>query len=249
MDVYRKFNPFRGLFKLPDCKQSTLEKACGLFREDPFNGGELINVYKEYVKHPDEEALRVLLLHNLEDIKGLLHILPILAVHDLLHCPVHVKKVHAGNYTDHTGATKAELLMELELPVTLPFPVTTMFKQCYCKADGSQATIKIPIYTEEMKYFYPDYKEYYYLPDEDRAIHKSVSNFVSKESRVPAIASNCYVRKTAYFLPQWEEIFSPCFVRNYKDKDLFFELTNEVKKDRAGFDNYARHILSTILTS
>ena len=52
LDIYRKINPFRGLLKLPDCKQSTLEKAMGLYRTDQFNGGELINVYIAYSSAP-----------------------------------------------------------------------------------------------------------------------------------------------------------------------------------------------------
>ena len=238
LDVYRKINPFRGLFKLPDCKQSTVEKAMGLHRTDRFTGGELINVYKEYVKHPEPEALHILLLHNADDIKGLLFI----------HDPIHVKKIHAGSYTDHLGESSYELLMEIELPFSLPLPITCMYEQMYCKIEAEHATIKVPIFVEEMKTFFANYKDYYYLPKEDIAIHRSISSGVDKDYRIPATAATCYMRKTSYFLPQWDEIFLPLFVRQYKDKRGFFELNDSVKHDRDGFDRYARHLLTLFLT-
>ena len=46
--------------------------------------------------------------------------------------------------------------------------------------------MRVPLYEEEMKYFYSNYKNYYYLPDEDTAIHKSVASYVDKKYRVQA---------------------------------------------------------------
>ena len=53
----------------------------------------------------------------------------------------------------------------------------------------------------DRKYFYPDYKNYSYLPDEDYAIHKSCAIYVDKAHRVPARPETCYTRKTGEFLP------------------------------------------------
>ena len=78
---------------------------------------------------------------------------------------------------------------------------------------------------------------------EDMAIHKSVASFVDKEHRVPATASTCYTRKFSLYLPQWDYLFSPFFQREYKSPLIFFELTEEFKKNREDFSNYASHIL------
>ena len=97
-----------------------------------------------------------------------------------------------------------------------------------------------------MKYFYSNYQDYYYLPAEDTAMHKSIATFVDKEHRIQATASNCYTRKKALFLPQWEVLFTPFFKRDYKAKEYFFELTDEFKKSRSGFNMYAEHILTSM---
>ena len=106
--------------------------------------------------------------------------------------------------------------------------------------------MKIPIYEEELKYFYSNYHDYYYLPTEDVALHKSVAGFVDKSYRLPASAANCYTRKQSSYLPQWDYVFTPFFKRDYKSQELFFELTDELKKDRSAFSQYASHVLNMI---
>ena len=100
-----------------------------------------------------------------------------------------------------------------------------------------------------MKYFYSNYHDYYYLPTEDVALHKSVAGFVDKEHRVNATASTCYTRKFASYLPQWDVLFEPFFKRDYKSRELFFELTDELKKDRLAFCKYASHILTMMAST
>ena len=65
-DIYRQISPLKNLLKLPNCKQKTLEEYLGLNREDPFTGGQLIELYKVYRQERDHRLLEVLLLHNAE---------------------------------------------------------------------------------------------------------------------------------------------------------------------------------------
>ena len=79
-------------------------------------------------------------------------------------------------------------------------------------------------------------------------MHKSVASFVDKEHRTQATAATCYTRKFSSYLPQWEMVVEPFFKRDYKSKDLFFEVTDEMKQDRELFSRYATHILEVIAT-
>lgn len=42
--------------------------------------------------------------------------------------------------------------------------------------------------------YYPNYKDYYYLPAEDIAVHKSVGTYVDRRCRRQADALNCFTR-------------------------------------------------------
>ena len=94
---------------------------------------------------------------------------------------------------------------------------------CYTLiASGMKAVLSVPGFQGELRHFFSNYRDYYYLPVEDQVIHKSVGAFVEKEYRVPATPANCYIKKSGLFFPQPKEFFSPAFKSSYESKALFF---------------------------
>lgn len=243
IDIYKRVAPYKDFLKLENCKLKSIEKFLKIDRDDKYSGGDLIGIYHSYVDNNNEEALNLLLLHNFDDIQGMLNILPILSYVDMFNTPLTVTKVSASYFTDIFGNERSELLMAFDTPVILPIPVSFSKEGLYFAGGGNQAMIKVPLYEEEMKYFYAGYKDYYYLPVEDVALHKSVAAFVDKEHREPCKASNCYTKKTSKFLPEWDAMINPFFKRNYESKNLYWELTEERRTDRKLFSEYASHVL------
>lgn len=247
IDIYRRVAGCKTFLKLENCKQKTLETFLGIERQDTFNGGELIGVYHEYLKNPSDFAFQALVLHNAEDLQGMLKLLPILAYADLFAHDVVVKKAQANYYTDHTGVKHQELILKLKFFSPLPVPVSYHKNGCYFTGEGMSGGLRIPILEAELKYFYSNYKDYYYLPHEDVALHKSVSSFVDKQHRQRATAATCYTRKQSTYLPQWSVLFEPFFKQDYDTDDIYFELTEEFKTNRKEFSSYAQHILAMML--
>lgn len=248
IDLYRRIAPYKYFLKLPNCKQKTLEQFLGINRADVFSGSELIGIYHEYLKNPSEFSENALFLHNADDLKGMLEILDILAYYDLFNQPVKARRVQANSYRDIHDNRRKELLILFSLDIPLPMPVSANANGCYFRGEGTECSLKIPIFEEELKYFYSNYHDYYYLPTEDVALHKSVAVFVDKAYRMPASAANCYTRKVSSYLPQWELLFTPFFKRDYQSRELFFELTDELKKNRSAFSSYATHVLNMMVS-
>ncbi|MCI9437870.1 MAG: ribonuclease H-like domain-containing protein [Lachnospiraceae bacterium] len=244
IDLYRRISPYRYFLKLPNCKQKTLEQFLGLDRKDVFSGSEMIGIYHEYIKNPSEFSENALFLHNADDLKGMLELLPMLAYYDLFNQPIKARKVQANYYRNVSGVRCRELIIRFRLDAPLPKPISAGANHCFFRGEAEECSLKIPIFEEELKYFYSNYQDYYYLPTEDVALHKSVAGFVDKAYRIPASPANCYTRKQSNYLPQWDYVFSPFFKRDYKSRELFFELTDELKKDREAFSKYASHILN-----
>ncbi len=243
LDIYRRIAPYKSFLKLQNCKQKTIEKFLNISRKDTFQGGELISLYHDYVSSPTDYALQTLLLHNADDMKGMLHILPILSFSDLFNDVISVEKVQANIFTSYHGEKRKELFMQLHLPHPLPKKISVYADQCYFSGDKEKASLRVPIYETELKYFYANYNDYYYLPEEDTAIHKAVATYVDPSRRKKAKASTCYTRHTSSYIQQWEIIKKPFFKKEYKSSDIYFELTDDVKKDRTLFNAYASHIL------
>lgn len=246
IDIYKRITFCKHFLQLPNCKQKSIEKFLHLKREDTYNGGELIQIYKEYLANPSQESEHLLVLHNRDDLKGMLEILPILSYADIFNKPVKATKVQANYYKDLNGKKQQELIIRLKLTSAIPVPLSYHANDCYVTAEGNHAALRVPVYKEELKYFYTNYKEYFYLPLEDVAMHKSVASFVDKEHRIPATAATCYTRKYSSYLPMWDYVLEPFFKREYKSSLLFFELTDDFKTDRDAFSKYASHILDML---
>ena len=276
-DLYKQVKNYKKQLGLPDCKQKTIELYLGIDRQDQYDGGKLIPVYKTFVEKKDEESKRLLLLHNFEDVKGMFGLLPMLYYDSFFkqfknmpevsvrtdeeidensymdglegNLPVRAVKVSANRFKDYDGREKSEVFMKLRLPYELPSSLAGNVEGCYFKAEGSEATLRVPLYETELKYFYSNYKDYYYLPREDVAIHKSLAEFVDKDHRQKATAANCYTKKTGQYLREWDLCFAPFFKKDYEDDSFFFDLNENMKKSRFAMSLYASHVIAHILDS
>ena len=250
VDIYKRVSSLKHFFKLDSCKQKSIEAFMGIQRDDENSGKELIKVYREYSSTGSEDKEKLLLLHNHDDVLGMLRILPVLNYTDIFFKGVSVKKVQTNIYNDVLGMSKKELIISIALPSSIPVAINYNANGCYFSAKESDGLIKVPLLHEEMKYFYSNYQDYYYLPEEDVAIHKSVSEYVDKDFREPAKAHNCYTRKVSDYLPQWAPVeFEPFFKRDYDSSFLYFELTDELKTNRDAFKKYADHVLKMMYNS
>lgn len=85
-----------------------------------------------------------------------------------------------------------------------------------------------------LKYFFKNYKDYYYLPEEDITIHKDVATYVDKNHRIQATASNCFTKVTDNFLPIFSvksPDFNKIFIENYGEKNGFIQLESIKDED------------------
>lgn len=249
IDIFKLVSNIKFLLKLPNYKQKTIENFLEIHRDDTFSGGELISVYEDYVKTPSEEAENFLLLHNFEDVAGMLDLMPILTYNQILQGAYSIKTVEIAPYTSYEGKESQECIITLQNDYAVPKRVSYQQQEFYFTINKEVTKIRVPIYKGELKYFYPDYKEYFYLPKEDLAIHKSVASFVDKEYRERAKASNCYNRKSGHFLPQYDTIMSPVFKVDYKDKLTYFELTDDFISSDVMLRRYVDHIFQKALTT
>ncbi len=272
LDIYKEVKGYKKQLGLPDCKQKTIELYLGIQREDKYDGGKLIPVYKEYSETRDSNKLKLLMLHNFEDVKGMLDLLPMLRYREfflsfgnmprvslrtdaeitatdeqLNALPMRARKVQANYYDDIDGTQKKEVYMKLTVNCKLPSSLSGNMDGCYFKITENEAILRVPLYETELKYFYSNYKDYYYLPKEDMAMHKSIAGFVDKDYRQKATAENCYTRKEGQYLREWDLCFAPFFKKDYNDKNFYFDLNENMKQSRFAMSLYACHVIAHVL--
>ncbi len=247
IDIYKRIQPYKKLLAVPDMKQKTLETFLHINRKDKKSGRELIALYGNYIADKNRVCLDLLLQHNLDDVRGLIRLLPLLSYPDILNGTIKPERAVKNNYRDYNGRVRTELIIEFTYDTPVPSPVSCGFSDCYLMLGGSRGKIRVAVFTGILRYFYPDHNNYYYLPIEDRAMHKTTSRYVDRRAREQARPENCYVRVRSQFLPQWDKIVTPIFKYAYNDRTMYFELTEKVKNDPELFKRYAGHLMHILL--
>ena len=245
VDLYREIRPFRKALGLDRLNQKSVEAFLQIGREDPYNGGQLIDVYRsvrDQMLSDPTEALDALFLHNQEDVLGMLAMTRLLGYSLAMQ---HDAPVISRTCQKDDGCLTVEASYELILPV--PSAVHFSFENC-CDItfSGSSAAVVIRPFTGTLYHFFPDFRNYYYLPEEDMAIHKSVASFVDPAHREKAKAQNCYVKKEGIFLPLPEGCDASdraVFSRSCKDKVRWFAYDPGMTQDPDRFSAYVHQIV------
>ncbi len=218
IDLYREARAMRCLLGLSAYKQKSIEQFLGISRDDIYTGGELIEFYKRYASGHDPELLEPILLHNREDVIGMFDLLEILSY----------RQFSDGKFTVTGMTEEGDRFLSIKLRPEMPLP------QSICRTAGTDdgisfllgresALVKIPIRHGILKRFFDDPENYYYLPDEDTAVHKSVGRFVDPSRRVRATKKTCYVKKDCDYLAI-PYPYGSSLRREYEDSDICVEL-------------------------
>jgi uncharacterized protein YprB with RNaseH-like and TPR domain len=258
VDIYKKILPYKKLFHLKSLKLKMLETFLNISRKDTFSGGDLISVYQGYLGKKHLEALKKyrepevspsipseadtllgqLLLHNEDDIRGLLSVSPILNYVDLFEKPIRILQA---------GVDLDILSIHFEISAFLPARINLSSDCIHLSAFENMATLSVHIYDGELKYFYDNYKDYYYLPAEDYALHKTLACYVDKDYREKAKPSNCYIKKQGLFAPQYEPLITPYFKSTNTDKISFLEIHTDFLLREENLELYVEHLLKHLM--
>jgi len=243
LDLLKKIRPWHHLLGLSGCKQKDLEKYLGIYREDQYTGGELIQIYYSFERFRRDDLYDLLILHNGDDMDGMMELCKLLAIPLFFEGEFVLEQVEPARYLE---GTPGELILTCthRLPIPLPKTVALLFSDYALRAEENRLTLRIPLYHGTLKYFYPNYRDYYYLPEEDCAIHKSVGEFVDKAHRVKATAATCYTKKAGTFLRQPSVIYTPAFYETYKGSSVFFAYEKGIFSTQSQFNQYIQGIIA-----
>lgn len=274
IDLLKHIRRLKTFLSLEKCNQTYMEHWLGIQRKDIFSGGDLIPVYSEYMQQKilspqkAEQLEQVLLLHNYEDVKMMLELCSILTYEEYLSADC-INRLLTGKQLDTLACEISRMVtLSLTLPTPLPkkivwngsFPSEEVLPDISITLSQNALTLCTPIYEGTMKYFFADYKNYYYLPQEDTAIHKSVAEFVDHSHRKRATATTCYTKKTGLFLPLLplnkkkaqtvpEKLLSPPpehFQFTYRDKCHFLALPKDYNSNPAFWQYYLAWQLTNV---
>ncbi len=262
-DLYRFLRGFARLYNLEASKQKNWEKFLGIHRLDQIGGKKCIEFYKKYLKTKNIDDLNPLLLHNYEDMKGLAALMELSSLEQFRN-----SKFKIGGMMEDLLGDKSALTILIELDQELPSPISVETDQGrFHMRDQRSGLVTIPFMQGTMYHFYENYKDYYYLPLEDRAIHKSIGHYVDKDHRQKATAKNCYIKEESIFLPlaqkdkgygfsvNFDQIRLPLYKENYDPPQMYFNFDDLLKNQEITSEmnqyisNYIQYIFLSYIRS
>ena len=248
IDIYRLCKPLRYLLFPASMRQKAIEDFLGITRDDIYNGGELIDVYKRYEKNNNDEDQRLLVTHNREDVLGMHLIMPILYYLDFRDAPLTYEGYVINKYNDYSGAECEEAIFDYRTTLSFPQSFTAKTESMYLKAssESGRISIRLPLYKGTMKIFFDNYRDYCYIPDEDTAILRSLAVTLPKGSYVKATRENCCQNVSGTFIKQPSNTFTPVLKSAYKDKRKYFRFPESFNKEAA--EQFGRELINVFFT-
>lgn len=203
IDLYQILRPYRRLLPLKSFRQKDLERYLKVSRKDNLSGRKLIKIYRKFLETKDCKYKEQILLHNKEDLTGLLHIASLLCYPALKNGQFSIKNCQL-----------TEDFLRIDLSLEHSWTQSAVFEKKEMKLEIQGCRGKFTCLRKDgmLFHYYPNPKDYYYLPEEDIILPKSMGNMVDKSRRIPADADHCYskFKPGDTFLSSQDEIYTFC---------------------------------------
>ncbi len=198
IDLYKLIKKYKGFFKLDNIKQKTIEKFLGIERKDLYTGGELIEQYYEYLSTRSPLLEYNLLLHNADDLFGMLQLVKVMTHINYITSLSAIKKEDVNNISLNNNILYFEITTSAPCPLNQIITCDT-YKVVF-KRQSQNIKVSISVFVHTLYHFFKDNKNYYYMPDNDEAIHKSIGVYLDASKRISATSTNCYIKKHGMFI-------------------------------------------------
>lgn len=223
-DLQQQLKEVRHLLPLENLSRRSIEKYIGFQRKAPAAGRQIAECYLKYQQSAQGHLPGDIISHLTEDLRSYFSINALesycqLADDRLVLDPLRPFETDEDHLYIYGLAEK-----------DFPLPLSHTDEYRRLDLDGNKVTLTIPLYPANLKYYYPGpVSDYYYLPEEDRAIHKSLAMLVDKKYRKKATRATCYTRQEGLFLkcPPATDL-SPLFYTD-TDRSPAFILCDPIK--------------------
>ena len=228
-DLYLTSTKLKCLIDLPNYKQKSIEQFLGLYRKDEYDGGQLIPVYKDYAINKNEEALKLVLLHNYEDVKGM-----ITAIDFLAYLPLLKSNIILDDYVCESDDSFVRVTARL--PFRVPNNINKKREYGLIIISNNSISLILDIHRLSLNTYLKDFKNYVYHTEENIIIPKVLATTIDKALIRPATREDCHASLDGCFvrIPEHIEVSSDVriFKESFKSKDFYIQ-SSDMNEDIA----------------
>ena len=240
IDLQYRLKKIRSLLPLTSLSRHEIENSLGYKRSAPQTGREIAQIYGEYQQKGSTGVPNELLLHLQEDLMSYF------SISALESYPLFFDGQFEPDRQKPFEIIDDQLHIYASAVRAFPFPLSHTDEYREIKLEQSKITVTVPLYFGKLKFFYPGSpSDYFYLPEEDRAIHKSLGMFVDKKHRIRATRATCYTTREGLFLKcPVPSGFSSLFYTDYNKPPAY--IAYEPEKWQTSPDDLKRYMQQII---
>lgn len=176
------------------------------------------------------DLLQLLFLHNYEDVSNMLPITGLLSIRCVFEGSFSISAIEETDTCLRYILDTIPSVCMPDLNITRRTAADASFTLTSSDISRDRLILSVPIVDIELKLFYENYRDYWYLPAEDNAIHDSIGCFLDKSVKVKATRQSAYTRAAGRFIPLPAGI-TPDKVRtfraDYKSKQYYIALSDK----------------------
>lgn len=212
-DLQKDISAYKAFLPLADLKKLTVEQFLRFNRQSLQTGKEMIDIYTQWERSHATDLRAMLLAHHTDDMQSLIQLQSLSAYTGFWK----------GYFTVLSWQIeKNHCIFRLSLAETIMQPIQYQTEYAVVSLDANEAIVTVQVYSGRLKHFLPGpVKDYYYLPAEDQAVHRSVACYVDKAYRQKATAATCYITRESFFLPTGQNDLYPHFQEGYHTKPYY----------------------------
>lgn len=235
VDIYKTTRKYKKLFRLASAKQIDIEELVGFRRKSFISGGDLIRSYRDFLNTGSDKLLQDMLTHNHDDIRGLI------SITEFVNIPFIPDEICVSNIE----VSEDSVTYTCDIS-KLPCRITYSADDIRINAYDQQVNITLPLLHGKLKYYFKDYRNYYYLPIEDVAIHKSMAVYVDDSHKVRATKDTAYTTRESTFIPAPKGCAQDIFHSGNHASAGYIEFTEALRCSYDAASSYIRKLISPI---
>lgn len=225
VDLLPSVRRLKNTLHLSHCDQKNVELFLGIHREDPYHGGELIEIYHDYEKEPSQQNEHLLIQHNHDDIYGLIRLLPMLSYEQLKQAPLTLSDT---DWDWEEGFLYAAFTSNATIPKAFRIHESSF----HLIAEENRLKTALPLYQGQLNYFFPTPSQYVYLIREDMIIPKSLASTIPASEKRKPKQEECCSKVTGSFIGIEKKIYQrhpdlfadmKSFRKQFQDNELYIK--------------------------
>ncbi|MGN0243544.1 MAG: ribonuclease H-like domain-containing protein [Lachnospiraceae bacterium] len=208
VDYYILARAYKKQLQLNHLSQVDIETFFHHRRVHYVSGKDLIKEYFIYLKTKDAIRESALLQHNADDVSGLLTVTYLGLFASLANGEFHI-----SNYSRQNDMLLVSIKPSIHLPVFHLESIAFLLDSPGMDSDTLAVHISLP--NQQIRNYYADYRNYVYLPSEDRCIPLALASCVDNRNKQKATKETCYTTT-----PYRDDLFDSTTLHSYL-KNLF----------------------------